>query len=378
MTRAAVSHRFEPAVTHRIAAKTAGRTLQPATPKTQPSAFSSRKQTTTTTRPAKKQQDGHGPQPPRRLAHQLRRRRRRHKRGVRPVIERVEGGAKKADAAEAQRQAELDEKNREWTAYLNSPEYAQEQQKKRKQLEDAFQVLRRRFLREHGARFGLEVPPPSSSDDDEDDDDDWTCPKRPFNPQGGAMLEAASRVLADPDAPRSRQEAVEQVMAATEALAAGRGIGSGGGGERPPRARAPEAEARTRSSGRCGGSQDGATMRREERLARRPRGARRRSGRRARARGALYRPSLLGCLGRARRLARPAAAGLRDRTPAPPPPTFAVASIYPAGPRPAASTSPRRPPPPGCRRRASRRYRRAPLTYPRASSRPRRTRGCPR
>ena len=79
---------------------------------------------------------------------------------------------KKADAAEAQRQAELDEKQREWTAYLNSPEYAQEQQKKRKQLEDAFQHLRRRFLREHGARFGLEVPPPSSSDDDEDDDDE--------------------------------------------------------------------------------------------------------------------------------------------------------------------------------------------------------------
>ncbi|CAH0369681.1 unnamed protein product [Pelagomonas calceolata] len=130
---------------------------------------------------------------------------------------------KKADAAEAQRQAELDEKQREWTAYLNSPEYAAEQQKKRKQLEDAFQVLRRRFLREHGARFGLEVPPPSSSDDDEDDDDE-ELPKRPFNPQGGAMLEAASRVLADPDAPRSRQEAVEQVMAATEALAAGRGL----------------------------------------------------------------------------------------------------------------------------------------------------------
>ena len=128
---------------------------------------------------------------------------------------------KKADAAEAQRQAELDEKNREWTAYLNSPEYAAEQQKKRKQLEDAFQHLRRRFLREHGARFGLEVPPPSSSDDEDDDDE---VPKRPFNPQGGAMLEAASRVLADPDAPRSRQEAVEQVMAATEALAAGRGI----------------------------------------------------------------------------------------------------------------------------------------------------------
>ena len=38
------------------------------------------------------------------------------------------------------------------------------------------------------------------------------------------MLAAASRVLADPDAPRSRQEAVEQVMAATQALAAGRGI----------------------------------------------------------------------------------------------------------------------------------------------------------
>ena len=71
---------------------------------------------------------------------------------------------KKADAAEAQRQADLDEKQREWTEYLQSPEYAQEQQKKRKQLEDAFQVLRRRFLREHGARFGLEVPPPSSSD----------------------------------------------------------------------------------------------------------------------------------------------------------------------------------------------------------------------
>ena len=128
---------------------------------------------------------------------------------------------KKADAEEAQRQAELDEKNREWTAYLNSPEYAAEQQKKRKQLEDAFQHLRRRFLREHGARFGLEVPPPSSSDDDEDDDE---VPKRPFNPQGGAMLEAASRVLADPDAPRSRQEAVEQVMAATQCLAAGRGL----------------------------------------------------------------------------------------------------------------------------------------------------------
>ncbi len=128
---------------------------------------------------------------------------------------------KKADAAEAQRQADLDEKNREWTAYLNSPEYAAEQQKKRKQLEDAFQVLRRRFLREHGARFGLEVPPPSSSDDEEDDE---PVSKRPPNPCGGAMLEAASRVLADPDAPRSRQEAVEQVMAATEALAAGRGM----------------------------------------------------------------------------------------------------------------------------------------------------------
>ena len=129
---------------------------------------------------------------------------------------------KKADAEEAQRQAELDEKNREWTAYLNSPEYAAEQQKKRKQLEDAFQVLRRRFLREHGARFGLEVPPPSSSDDDEDDDDE--VPKRPPNPVGGAIMEAASRVLADPDAPRTREEAVEQVMAATSALAAGRGL----------------------------------------------------------------------------------------------------------------------------------------------------------
>ena len=128
---------------------------------------------------------------------------------------------KKADAAEAQRQADLDEKQREWTAYLQSPEYAQEQQKKRKQLEDAFQYLRRRFLREHGARFGLEVPPPSSSDDEEEDE---PVTKRPPNPCGGAMLEAASRVLADPDAPRSRQEAVEQVMAATEALAAGRGM----------------------------------------------------------------------------------------------------------------------------------------------------------
>ena len=140
---------------------------------------------------------------------------------------------KKADAEEAQRQADLDEKQREWTEYLQSPEYAQEQQKKRQQLEDAFQVLRRRFLREHGARFGLEVPPPSSSDDEDDDDevpkrpflgDEEVVPKRPFNPQGGAMLEAASRVLADPDAPRSRQEAVEQVMAATQCLAAGRGL----------------------------------------------------------------------------------------------------------------------------------------------------------
>ena len=139
---------------------------------------------------------------------------------------------KKADAEEAQRQADLDEKQREWTEYLQSPEYAQEQQKKRQQLEDAFQVLRRRFLREHGARFGLEVPPPSSSDDDDDDEvpkrpflgDEEVVPKRPFNPQGGAMLEAASRVLADPDAPRSRQEAVEQVMAATQCLAAGRGL----------------------------------------------------------------------------------------------------------------------------------------------------------
>ena len=128
---------------------------------------------------------------------------------------------KKADAAEAQRQAELDEKNREWTAYLNSPEYAQEQQKKRKQLEDAFQVLRRRFLREHGARFGLEVPPPSSSDDE---DEDEPVTKRPPNPVGGAIMEAASRVLADPDAPRTREEAVEQVMAATQCLAAGRGV----------------------------------------------------------------------------------------------------------------------------------------------------------
>ena len=129
---------------------------------------------------------------------------------------------KKADAAEAQRQADLDEKQREWTAYLNSPEYAAEQQKKRKQLEDAFQVLRRRFLREHGARFGLEVPPPSSSDDDEDDDEPVS--KRPPNPVGGAIMEAASRVLADPDAPRTREEAVEQVMAATQCLAAGRGV----------------------------------------------------------------------------------------------------------------------------------------------------------
>ena len=138
---------------------------------------------------------------------------------------------KKADAEEAQRQEDLDEKQREWTEYLNSPEYAQEQQKKRKQLEDAFQVLRRRFLREHGARFGLEVPPPSSSDDEDEEvpkrpflGDEEVVPKRPFNPQGGAMLEAASRVLADPDAPRSRQEAVEQVMAATQCLAAGRGL----------------------------------------------------------------------------------------------------------------------------------------------------------
>ena len=37
-------------------------------------------------------------------------------------------------------------------------------------------------------------------------------------------MEAASRVLADPDAPRTREEAVEQVMAATQCLAAGRGI----------------------------------------------------------------------------------------------------------------------------------------------------------
>ena len=37
-------------------------------------------------------------------------------------------------------------------------------------------------------------------------------------------MEAASRVLADPDAPRTREEAVEQVMAATQCLAAGRGL----------------------------------------------------------------------------------------------------------------------------------------------------------
>ena len=37
-------------------------------------------------------------------------------------------------------------------------------------------------------------------------------------------MEAASRVLADPDAPRTREEAVEQVMAATQCLAAGRGV----------------------------------------------------------------------------------------------------------------------------------------------------------
>ena len=94
-------------------------------------------------------------------------------------------------------------------------------------------MLRRRFLREHGARFGLEVPPPSSSDDEDDDEeirkrpflgDEEVVPKRPFNPNGGAMLEAASRVLADPDAPRSRQEAVEQVMAATQCLASGQGV----------------------------------------------------------------------------------------------------------------------------------------------------------
>ena len=48
--------------------------------------------------------------------------------------------------------------------------------------------------------------------------------KRPPNPQGGAMFEAAARVLADPDAPRTREEAVEQVMAATQCLASGQGV----------------------------------------------------------------------------------------------------------------------------------------------------------
>ena len=175
---------------------------------------------------------------------------------------------KKADAEEAKRQADLDEKQREWTAYLNSPEYAQEQQKKRKQLEDAFQYLRRRFLREHGARFGLEVPPPPPRRTTTTTT--TTRSKRPPNPVGGAIMEAASRVLADPDAPRTREEAVEQVMAATQCLAAGRGVEGGNKAASGRRALGePEAEAhplKRKMRRECGGK-------------RQPRGAaRRRSG----------------------------------------------------------------------------------------------------
>ena len=48
------------------------------------------------------------------------------------------GGAVPAPQ-EAQRQADLDEKSREWTAYLNSPEYAAEQQKNLR-MQESFTV----------------------------------------------------------------------------------------------------------------------------------------------------------------------------------------------------------------------------------------------
>ena len=60
-----------------------------------------------------------------------------------------------ADAADKEKKRDRDAKWDEWTEWLDSPEYAREQAEKQTQLKDAFQRLRRRFLREPGARFGL-------------------------------------------------------------------------------------------------------------------------------------------------------------------------------------------------------------------------------
>ena len=247
MTRAAVSHRFEPAVTHRIAAKTAGRTLQPATPKTQPSAFSSRKQTTTTTRPAKKQQDGHGPQPPRRLAHQLRRRRRRYKGSVRPVIERVEGGA---EEGRRRRGATPGRARRERPGVDGVPAVAGVRSGTAEEAEAArgrvpsfaeeVSAGARGAVRARGAA-SLVVGRRGRHDDE-----------RPPNPWEG-QYGGSSRVLADPDA-RGRGGGVEQVMPRRRP-GAGRGFERqwrrvGGGYWRPEATRTGKRKMRRSQGGR--------------------------------------------------------------------------------------------------------------------------------
>ena len=173
-------------------------------------------------------------------------------------------------------------------------------------------------------------------------------------------MEAASRVLADPDAPRTRQEAVEQVMAATQDLAAGRGARRRW---RPPgRERLAAALARPLKPD-AARSQDG------RRCAVRSSSAAAAPGRAAALRGSVKAKR------RARRspivfarLPRPkGACAARRRRQAP-------LAAFPAGRRRAPTRLGARPPddPPGCRRRASPAPSRAPAR-PRASSRPRRT-----
>ena len=140
-----------------------------------------------------------------------------------------------ADAADKEKKRDRDAKWEEWTEWLDSPEYAREQAEKQTQLTDAFQRLRRRFLREHGARFGLEVPPPSSSDDD-DEAVVEAPPPPPPNPQDEVWA-AARRLLEDPHAPRSREEAIHQVMAAARAARSKRGAAGGAAAPKKKRGR---------------------------------------------------------------------------------------------------------------------------------------------
>jgi len=69
----------------------------------------------------------------------------------------------------AEEQAKLQEKREkeeaEREAYEASDECKQRRAKAEQLLEDHFQCLRREFLRNHGARFGLPVPPPEPGDE---------------------------------------------------------------------------------------------------------------------------------------------------------------------------------------------------------------------